>query len=107
MYGKLALARAAWYETCQQQNRLLVMSCVLLPSYGNMLLLACTVVMDDLRFHVVGMRMPLQVSLVILVHLWFLQSAVGFHGRHVTQDPLRMHPPRKAGFRWGHHGGLR
>eukprot|EP00971_Amphidinium_carterae_P344613 6485105-Amphidinium_carterae.1 len=49
MYGKLARARSAWCETCQQQNRLLLASCVLLPSYGNMLLLACMVVADHVR----------------------------------------------------------
>eukprot|EP00971_Amphidinium_carterae_P045156 888582-Amphidinium_carterae.1 len=49
--GKFARARSAWYETCQQQNRLLLASYVLLPTYTNMLLLACTVVADHLRFH--------------------------------------------------------
>eukprot|EP00971_Amphidinium_carterae_P191716 3804075-Amphidinium_carterae.1 len=46
MTGKLARARAAWYETCKQQNCLLSASCALLPLYSNMLLLACTVVAD-------------------------------------------------------------
>eukprot|EP00971_Amphidinium_carterae_P334178 6469297-Amphidinium_carterae.1 len=42
MYGKFARARAAWYETCQQQNRMMLASCVLLPLYSNALVLACT-----------------------------------------------------------------
>eukprot|EP00971_Amphidinium_carterae_P318417 6329031-Amphidinium_carterae.1 len=56
MSGQIPRARSAWYETCQQQNRMVVASCVLLPLYINALLLACTVVADHLRFHVVGMR---------------------------------------------------
>eukprot|EP00971_Amphidinium_carterae_P255833 5079511-Amphidinium_carterae.1 len=63
MYGDFALARSAWYETCQQQNRLVLASCVLLPFYSRALLLACTVVADHLRFHVVNMRVPLQAHL--------------------------------------------
>eukprot|EP00971_Amphidinium_carterae_P330067 6462922-Amphidinium_carterae.1 len=42
MHGKFARARAAWYETCQQQNRMVLASCVLLPLYSNALVLACT-----------------------------------------------------------------
>eukprot|EP00971_Amphidinium_carterae_P151813 3009109-Amphidinium_carterae.1 len=103
--GKFALARSAWYDTCQQQNRLLLASCILLPSYSNMPLLVCTVVMDHLRFHLVGMRMPLQVSLVTFLHLCFLQSAARIHDRHVTQTSLRMaHVPTKGGLGEGHRG---
>eukprot|EP00971_Amphidinium_carterae_P134023 2655907-Amphidinium_carterae.1 len=101
MYGATARARSAWYETCQQQHRFLLASYVLLPSYSNMLLLACTVVVGHLQFHAVGMRMPLQVSLVTSLHLWFFQSAVRFHYRYVT--PTRMRLPSKAG--WGQNGG--
>eukprot|EP00971_Amphidinium_carterae_P233219 4629026-Amphidinium_carterae.1 len=46
MFGKFAGTRSAWYETCQQQHRLLLASLVLLPAYSNMLVLACTVVVD-------------------------------------------------------------
>eukprot|EP00971_Amphidinium_carterae_P064095 1269055-Amphidinium_carterae.1 len=60
--AKFARARSAWYETCQLQNRLSLASCVLLPIYSNMLKLACTVVADHLRFHIVGARMPVEVS---------------------------------------------
>eukprot|EP00971_Amphidinium_carterae_P305511 6071099-Amphidinium_carterae.2 len=71
MYGQFAIARSAWYETCQQQNRLVVASFVLLPFYSNALWLACTVVADHLRFHVVSMRVPLELQLVAFLHLWF------------------------------------
>eukprot|EP00971_Amphidinium_carterae_P097568 1930581-Amphidinium_carterae.1 len=101
-------AKAAWYETCKQQNCLLLASCILLPLYSNMLLLACTVVADHVRFHVVGLRMPLEVFLAVLSHLWFFQSATLFHTRHVTQNCLSMpNLPRKSGFRSGHHRGSR
>eukprot|EP00971_Amphidinium_carterae_P006611 130259-Amphidinium_carterae.1 len=63
MHGKSAQAKSAWYETCQQQKRLLVASCVALPLYSSMLLLVCTAIADHLRFHVVGARMPLQAPL--------------------------------------------
>eukprot|EP00971_Amphidinium_carterae_P156141 3095716-Amphidinium_carterae.1 len=108
MYGEFARARSAWYETCRQQNRLVLASCVLLPFYSKALLLACTVVADHLRFHVVGIRVPLEVQLVAFTHLWFYLSAASFRGRHVTQNSIRMtHPPRKAGFRLGHYGSSR
>eukprot|EP00971_Amphidinium_carterae_P103697 2053167-Amphidinium_carterae.1 len=42
MNGELARARSAWHETCQQQNRLVLASCVLLPFFSNSLWLACT-----------------------------------------------------------------
>eukprot|EP00971_Amphidinium_carterae_P019857 391211-Amphidinium_carterae.1 len=42
MYGDFARAKSAWHETCQQQNRLVLASCVLLPFYSKALLLACT-----------------------------------------------------------------
>eukprot|EP00971_Amphidinium_carterae_P136050 2695782-Amphidinium_carterae.1 len=42
MCGEFEHARLAWYETCQQQNRLVLTSCVLLPFYSKALLLACT-----------------------------------------------------------------
>eukprot|EP00971_Amphidinium_carterae_P256155 5085915-Amphidinium_carterae.1 len=60
MERTFAHARSAWHETCQQQHRFLVASCVLLPMYSNMLLHVCMVVADHLRFHVVGMRMPVE-----------------------------------------------
>eukprot|EP00971_Amphidinium_carterae_P250430 4971690-Amphidinium_carterae.1 len=108
MYGKFARARSAWYETCQQQNRLLLASCVIIPSYGNMLLRACMVVADHLRFHVAGTRMPLHVLLVTLLHLCFLQSAGRFNDRHVAKNWFRMtYLRRKRGLGWGHHGGTR
>eukprot|EP00971_Amphidinium_carterae_P205264 4074079-Amphidinium_carterae.1 len=54
------------------------------------------------------MRVPLEVQLVAFLHLWFFLSAVLFHERHATQNSMRMtHPPRKAGFRSGHHGSSR
>eukprot|EP00971_Amphidinium_carterae_P335822 6471871-Amphidinium_carterae.1 len=56
VYGKFALARSAWYETCQQLNCVALASFVLLPLYSNTLLPACTVVADHFRFHVVGMK---------------------------------------------------
>eukprot|EP00971_Amphidinium_carterae_P081798 1618135-Amphidinium_carterae.1 len=105
MYGEFALSRSAWYETCQQQNRLVLASCVLLPFYSKALLLACTAVADHVRLHVTGMRVPLEVQLVAFLHLWFYLSAARFRGRHVSQNSMRMtHPPRKAGFRLGNHG---
>eukprot|EP00971_Amphidinium_carterae_P050596 996370-Amphidinium_carterae.1 len=108
IYGKFARARSAWYETCQQHNRLLLASCVLLPSYGNMLLLACVVVADHLRFHVVGTRVPLQVFSVTLLHLCSLQSAGRFRDRHVAKNPLQVtYLRRKRGLGWGHHGDTR
>eukprot|EP00971_Amphidinium_carterae_P031277 615988-Amphidinium_carterae.1 len=42
MCREVARAGSAWYETCQQQNRLLLASCVPLPFYSNSLWLACT-----------------------------------------------------------------
>eukprot|EP00971_Amphidinium_carterae_P014232 280983-Amphidinium_carterae.1 len=100
-----ARAMAAWYETCKQQNCLLLASCILLPLYSNMLLLACTVVADHVRFHFVGLRMRLEVFLTVFGHLGFFQSATLFNKRHVTQNCARMtHLPRKAGFGSGHHG---
>eukprot|EP00971_Amphidinium_carterae_P169615 3360350-Amphidinium_carterae.1 len=63
MHGAVARARSAWYETCQQQNRLVLAPCVLLPFYSNALLLACPVVADHLRFHAVGMRVALELQL--------------------------------------------
>eukprot|EP00971_Amphidinium_carterae_P259822 5155116-Amphidinium_carterae.1 len=96
MKKKFARARSAWYETCQQHNRLVVASCVLLPLYSNTILLACTVVADHLRFHVAGMRVPLEILLVAFLHLWFYLSAARFHDRNVTQNLLRMtHPLRE------------
>eukprot|EP00971_Amphidinium_carterae_P046278 910960-Amphidinium_carterae.2 len=81
---------------------------VLLPLYSNMLSLACTVVADHSRFHVIGVRMPLQVSLVVFLHFCFYQLAAGFHERHVTLNSLRKtHPPKKEGYTLGHHGGSR
>eukprot|EP00971_Amphidinium_carterae_P200452 3977751-Amphidinium_carterae.1 len=82
MYGAFACARSAWYETCQQQNRLVLASCLLLPVYSNALLLACAVVADRLRFHVVGMRVMLERQVVAFLHLWFYLSAARFHDRH-------------------------
>eukprot|EP00971_Amphidinium_carterae_P276612 5489321-Amphidinium_carterae.1 len=106
--AEVALARSAWYETCQQQNRLALASCVLLPFYSNVLWLACTVVADHLRFHVVGMRVSIELQLVALSHLWFYLSASRFHDRYVTHNSMRMaHPPRKAGFKLGPHGSSR
>eukprot|EP00971_Amphidinium_carterae_P042076 826465-Amphidinium_carterae.1 len=99
MYGEFACARLAWYETSQQQNRLVLASCVLLPFYSNSLWLMCTVVADHLRFHVVGVKVLLERQLVAFLHLWFYLSAARFRGRHVT--------PTKAGFRLGHHGTAR
>eukprot|EP00971_Amphidinium_carterae_P267037 5296796-Amphidinium_carterae.1 len=94
IYGQLARARSAWYETCQQQNRLVLASLLLLPLYNNMLLLACTVVADHFRFHVVGVRVPLAVHMVACLHLGFYQSAVRFQDRHAT---------KKTGVRlWNH-----
>eukprot|EP00971_Amphidinium_carterae_P250171 4966132-Amphidinium_carterae.1 len=106
MYGRFAHAKSAWYETCQQQKCLLLASCVLLPLYNNMLLLSCMVAGDHLRFHVVGMRMPLHVYLVGFLHLCFYQSAAAFHERHVTLNPLRMtHLPKREGYTLGHYSG--
>eukprot|EP00971_Amphidinium_carterae_P104230 2064317-Amphidinium_carterae.1 len=108
MYGDFARARSAWYETCQQQNRLVLATCVLLPFYSNALLLACTIVADHLRFHAVGMSGTLELLLVAFFHLWFYLSASRFRDRHVTQNAMRMTQlQRKAGFRLGHHGSLR
>eukprot|EP00971_Amphidinium_carterae_P069574 1376943-Amphidinium_carterae.1 len=108
MYGEFARARLAWYETCQRQNRLMLVSCVLLPFYSNALLLACTVVADHLRFHVGGMRVPLELQLVAFLHLHFYLSAVRFHDRHVMQNSLRItHPSRKGGFGLGRCGSSR
>eukprot|EP00971_Amphidinium_carterae_P306393 6088802-Amphidinium_carterae.1 len=108
MDGVYACARSAWYETCQQQNCLMLASCVLLPLYSNALLLACTVVADHFRFHVVGLRVPLEPQLVAFSHLWFYLSAARFHDRHVTHDLIRMaHPPKEAGFILWHHGSSR
>eukprot|EP00971_Amphidinium_carterae_P176356 3496449-Amphidinium_carterae.1 len=105
MYGGFARARSAWYETCQQQNRLILASCVLFPFYSKALLLACTIVVDNLRFHVTGMRVPLERDFIACLHLWFYLSAAHFHDRHVTQNWMRMtRLPRQAGFRLGHHG---
>eukprot|EP00971_Amphidinium_carterae_P142172 2816203-Amphidinium_carterae.1 len=56
MHREFARARFAWYETCQQHNCLVMASCVPLPFYSSALFLACTVVADHLRFHVVGVR---------------------------------------------------
>eukprot|EP00971_Amphidinium_carterae_P163370 3239327-Amphidinium_carterae.1 len=104
MYGKFARARLAWHETCQQQNHMVLTSCVLLLFYSNARLLACTVVADHLRVHVVGIWVPLELQLVAFLHLWFYLSAVRFHDRHVTQNSMRMtHLPKKTGFRLGHH----
>eukprot|EP00971_Amphidinium_carterae_P263839 5234675-Amphidinium_carterae.1 len=73
------------------------MSCGLLPLYSNMSLLACTVVADHLRFHVVGTRMRVEAYLVASLHLWFYQSAASFRDRHVAW----------TSFKQGHHGGSR
>eukprot|EP00971_Amphidinium_carterae_P204952 4067539-Amphidinium_carterae.1 len=81
----LAHARSAWYETCQRQNCLFVASCILLPMYSNMLLLACAIIADHLRFHAVGSRMPVQGYLVAFAHVLFYQSAARFHERHVVR----------------------
>eukprot|EP00971_Amphidinium_carterae_P253560 5034152-Amphidinium_carterae.1 len=89
MYGEFVHARAAWYETCQQQNRLVVAACFLLPVYSRMLLLACTVVADHLQVHVVGMRMPVEVGLVAFMHLCFYQSVARFRARHVALKASR------------------
>eukprot|EP00971_Amphidinium_carterae_P154645 3066437-Amphidinium_carterae.1 len=97
MCGESARARLAWHETCQQQNSLVLASCALLPFYSNTLLLTCTVVADHLRFHVVGMRAPLELKLVPFLHLWFYLSAARFHDRHV----------KKAEFGLGYHGSSR
>eukprot|EP00971_Amphidinium_carterae_P200103 3971321-Amphidinium_carterae.3 len=106
MYGKFARARSAWYETCQQQKCLLLAPCLLLPLYNNMLLLACTVVGDNLRFHVRGTRVPLQVYLVVFLHLCFHKSAARFHERHVVLNSSRMrHRPEKEGYTLAHRGG--
>eukprot|EP00971_Amphidinium_carterae_P334297 6469482-Amphidinium_carterae.1 len=108
VYGDFALARSAWYETCQKQNCLVVASCVLLPFYSNGLWLACTVVTDHLQFHVVGMRVSLEAQVVAFMHLWFYMSTSLFHARYVTKNSMRMtHPPRKTGFGLGHHGSSR
>eukprot|EP00971_Amphidinium_carterae_P287321 5703625-Amphidinium_carterae.1 len=108
MHGKFARARFAWYETCQQQNRLVLASCMLLPAYSNALWLACTVVADHWRFHVVGMRVPLELRLVPFLHLWFYLAAARFHARHVMQSSTQMTLLQgKAGFRMGHHGSSR
>eukprot|EP00971_Amphidinium_carterae_P315670 6274707-Amphidinium_carterae.1 len=108
MNALLAPAKLAWYETCQQQNRLLLASCVLLPFYSNALWLACTVVADHLRFHVAGMRFPLEVQVVAFLHLCFYLSAARFFNKRATQNSMRMtHPPRKAGSGLGHRGSPR
>eukprot|EP00971_Amphidinium_carterae_P143805 2849622-Amphidinium_carterae.1 len=108
MDGEFAHARSAWYETCQQQHRLVLAPCVLLPFYTNMLLFACMVVADHLRFHTVAMRMPLELPLVAFLHGWFYLSAACFHDRHMAQDSTRMpRPPRKAGFGLVHHENSR
>eukprot|EP00971_Amphidinium_carterae_P289010 5738689-Amphidinium_carterae.2 len=108
MNGFLAPAKLAWYETCQQQTRLFFASCVLLPFYSNALWLACTVVADHLRFHVEGMRMPLELQLVAFLHFCFYLSAVHLYDRHATQNSMRRtHPPRRAGSGLGHHGSPR
>eukprot|EP00971_Amphidinium_carterae_P032460 639342-Amphidinium_carterae.1 len=86
MHGEFVRARAAWYETCQQQNRLSVAACFLLPVYSKMLSIACTVIADHFQVHVVGMRMPVEVVLVAFLHLCFYESASSFHERHVTQN---------------------
>eukprot|EP00971_Amphidinium_carterae_P294589 5849235-Amphidinium_carterae.1 len=99
MYGRFARARSAWHETCQQQNRCMLASCVLLPLYSSTLLLACTVAADHFRYHVVGMRVPLAVQLVAFLHLGFYQSAERFHGRHAVEKSMGLHPPKKAGVR--------
>eukprot|EP00971_Amphidinium_carterae_P258588 5132415-Amphidinium_carterae.1 len=78
---------------------------MLLPLYSKVLSVACTMVADHLRFHVVGMRVPLELLLVAVLHLWFYLSAAHFCDRHVTQNSIRMaHPQRKAGVRLRHHG---
>eukprot|EP00971_Amphidinium_carterae_P348435 6490487-Amphidinium_carterae.1 len=89
----IAHARSAWYETCQQHKRLVLASCVILSFYSNSLLLACTVVADHLRFHVVDRRVPLELQLVAVSRLWFYFSAARFHDRHVTQKSMRMAHP--------------
>eukprot|EP00971_Amphidinium_carterae_P054523 1074269-Amphidinium_carterae.1 len=105
MSRKFARARLAWYETRLQQNRFLLTSWVLIPFYSKALWLACMVVADHLRFHVVGIRVPLELQLVAFLHFWFYLSAARFHDRHVTQNSMRMtHLLKKAGFRLGHHG---
>eukprot|EP00971_Amphidinium_carterae_P146979 2912751-Amphidinium_carterae.1 len=100
MAEDIACARSAWYQTCQQQNCLVLASCMLLPFYSNAALLVCTVVADHLRFHVVGMRAPLELHAVAFLHLWFYLSAARFLNRHVTQDSMRLTHPR-------HHGSSR
>eukprot|EP00971_Amphidinium_carterae_P193541 3840456-Amphidinium_carterae.1 len=82
MNAEFARARSAWWETCQQQSDLVLASCVLLPFYSNALWLECTVVADHLQFHIVGMRVPLELQVVALLHLWFYMSASRFHDRH-------------------------
>eukprot|EP00971_Amphidinium_carterae_P331007 6464336-Amphidinium_carterae.1 len=107
MNGVLARARLAWYETCQEQNRLMLASCVLIPFYSNALRLVCTVAADHLRIHVVGNRVQLQV--VAFLHVWCYTSAARFHDRrHVTKNSKKMTlPPREASFRLGQHGSSR
>eukprot|EP00971_Amphidinium_carterae_P065594 1299640-Amphidinium_carterae.1 len=97
MNRELARARSVWYETCQEHNHLVLASCVLLPLYSNALplLRVCTVVADHLRFHVVGIRVPLELQLVAFLHLWIYLSAVRFHNRHVAQSIRMTHPQRK------------
>eukprot|EP00971_Amphidinium_carterae_P022564 444958-Amphidinium_carterae.1 len=51
MDGRLARARSAWYETCQQQGRFLVCVLALLTSGCNIAPRQCTVVSDHIRFH--------------------------------------------------------
>eukprot|EP00971_Amphidinium_carterae_P222341 4413088-Amphidinium_carterae.1 len=102
--GKFARARSAWYETCQEHQCLLLTSCVLLPLYSNMLLRACTVVADHLRFHFVGMRLPVEACLVAFMHMCFFQSSARFRGKHVTQNSLRTtHLLKRAGLKRRQH----
>eukprot|EP00971_Amphidinium_carterae_P173786 3444957-Amphidinium_carterae.1 len=55
-----------------------------------------------------GMRVPLEVQVVAFMHLCFYMSTSSFHARHVAQNSMRITPPpRKVGFRLGHHGSAR
>eukprot|EP00971_Amphidinium_carterae_P250532 4973562-Amphidinium_carterae.1 len=84
-------AKTAWHETGRRMATFVVLSCVLLSLYSNAFSLACTVVSDHLRLHFIALRKPVEVILVVSVHLWIYQSAARFQGRHATGSMIVCH----------------
>eukprot|EP00971_Amphidinium_carterae_P333923 6468947-Amphidinium_carterae.1 len=82
----LARAKSAWYEASQQHCCLVVASCCLLPTYNNLLWLACTVVADHMRLHFIVATKPAEAFMAIWVHAFHYFAAADFQRRHALQQ---------------------